>query len=177
MGITCLKRSTVVEDLMVTKSSNKAVAYFYCQHDDPKKRDARVLLGTLLYHITEQIPLFPSIEFPTFDSSIKEVSVLQKSIATLSTGFGNTYLVIDALDELDIHQNGVTADRKSILPILKDLAGIPHLRLLVTSREKDEIKRAFELPSITLREDHVSADINNYIEQRILLARPGTKCH
>ncbi|KAF8492893.1 hypothetical protein JB92DRAFT_1219741 [Gautieria morchelliformis] len=162
--------STVIEDLRGMRSSKTAVACFYCQQ---KKHDGRVLLGTLLYQLTNQIP-FLSPHFPTFDSSINEIPVLKASIITLQQMvFESIYLVVDALDELDIVTGtNAASDQYGVLSILKELAGIPGLRVLATGREKDNIKAVLGPPSITITEDDISDEINSYIKDRVRLLQP-----
>ncbi|KAF8486534.1 hypothetical protein JB92DRAFT_3130948 [Gautieria morchelliformis] len=165
--------STVIENLTRIKDSRTALAYFYCRHDDGKNCSSHVLISTLLYQLTLQIPLASSY-FPIFNGPDQMVSAFEETIALLLRFvFGSIYLVIDGLDELDTWSGIDSNERAPILLLLNRLASVQGLRLLVTGRRKTEIITALGQPTIDISEDDTKDDIDNYIRNRVRLARPG----
>jgi hypothetical protein len=93
-------RSTIIEDLIGMKDSKMAVVFYYCQHNDQKKYESMVLLHTLIYQLSKQIP--PNLDyFPSIDAVSMEL--FQAIITSLvKKVFHTIYIVVDGLNELDI---------------------------------------------------------------------------
>lgn len=127
-------RSIVINALTVSDTQEMTVAYFYCQYDNPRKRDPHIVLGTLLCEVIEQLPagspLVPGILHP----EILPTEELLKELISLSRGLETPLaVVVDALDECDAE------NRRALIIALKRLS--LHAKVLVTSRDQNDIQQ------------------------------------
>jgi hypothetical protein len=143
------------------------VAFFYCEHDNPKKHDPRSILATLLHQVLRQLPTGPwdDLELDAF-STIQSVEKLYKSLRAACIHLERikpAFLIVDALDECD------TATRKRLLPLLVSLGHAS--RLLLTSRKEGDIEKALKnTPSIRITAQDVESDIKEYVSRKVRLA-------
>jgi hypothetical protein len=116
--------------------NDTTVAFFYCEHRDPDRRDLSKLLSSILYQIVQESkPPPPSSISRLIDRHSNKVSkytLLQLGdlICEVATKHKRVYLVIDALDECE--------NMAKLLPTLQRLAG--SLRLFVTSRDYVDVR-------------------------------------
>ena len=144
-----------------------AVAFFYCEHDNPKKHDSRSIIATLLHQVLGQLPASPwdGLELDPFSTTHS----LENSLKTACNILERTrpvFLVIDALDECD------PATRKELLPLLVSLSH--DSRLLLASRNKEDIWNALKsFPSIAITDQDVKNDIHQYVSRNVRLVGDG----
>jgi hypothetical protein len=141
-----------------------AVAFFYCEHDNPKKHDSRTLLATLLHQVLGQLSAGPwdGLELDPFSTAHSLENFLRTACNILERT-RPVFLVIDALDECD------PATRKELLPVLISLGH--DSRLLLTSRNKEDIWNTLKsFPSIVVTDQDVKDDIHRYISRNVRLA-------
>lgn len=144
-----------------------AVAFFYCEHDNPKKHDPRSLLATLLHQVLRQLPAGPwdGLELDPFSTAHSSEN-LCSSLETACNYLERTrpvFLVIDALDECD------PATREELLPLLISLGHSS--RLLLTSRNEKDIWNALKrFPLIAITDQDVENDIHQYVSRKVRLA-------
>ncbi len=147
-----------------------AVAFFYCEHDNPKKHDPRSLLATLLHQVLRQLPAGPwdGLEVDPF-STTHSLESLCSSLKTACNHLERTkpvFLVIDALDECD------PATREELLPLLISLGH--DSRLLLTSRNEEDIWNALKsFPLIAITDQDVKNDIRQYVSRKVRLLGNG----
>ncbi|KAH9041800.1 hypothetical protein EDB84DRAFT_1559566 [Lactarius hengduanensis] len=147
-----------------------AVAFFYCEHDSPKKHDPRSLLATLLHQILRQLPAGPwdGLELDPF-STAHSLENLCSSLKTACNYLERTrpvFLVIDALDECD------RTTREELLPLLISLGN--DSRLLLTSRNEEDIWNALKsFPLIAITDQDVKNDIHQYVSRKVRLVGDG----
>lgn len=141
-----------------------AFAYFYCQHDEPEKRDPKMLFGSLLHQLISQLPLHsPCIHAISLDT----ISDISKSIAAVAKEFRHTYLIVDALDECDIKAF------PSIMSCFTLLSG--DTSLLITSRDDPLINKAFRAEStVSINPQDIEHDIKEFVKGKIYPS-PGTE--
>ncbi|KAI0250584.1 ankyrin repeat-containing domain protein, partial [Lactifluus subvellereus] len=143
-----------------------AVAFFYCEHDNPKKQDPRSILATLLYQVLRQLPAGPrdDLELDAF-AATQSVQKLYSSLKLACIHLERikpAFLIVDALDECD------TTTRKRLLPLLVSLGHAS--RLLLTSRKQGDIEKALQnTPSIAITAKDVEDDINEYVSRKVRL--------
>jgi len=146
------------------------VAFFYCEHDNPKKHDPRSLLATLLHQVLRQLPAGPwdGLELDPF-STTHTLENLCSSLKTACDHLERTrpvFLVIDALDECD------PATREELLPLLISLGH--DSRLLLTSRNEEDIWNALKsFPLIAITDQDVKNDIRQYVSRKVRLLGNG----
>ncbi|KAH8999495.1 hypothetical protein EDB92DRAFT_2081633, partial [Lactarius akahatsu] len=160
--------SIVIEWVMNPTISGKqaAVAFFYCEHDNPKKHNPRSLLATLLHQVLGQLPgPWDGLELDIF-SKAHSPENLRNSLKTACNYLERTrpvFLIIDALDECD------PATREELLPLLISLGN--DSRLLLTSRNEEDIWNALKsFPLIAITDQDVKNDIHQYVSRKVTLA-------
>ncbi|KAI9448408.1 hypothetical protein H4582DRAFT_2051866 [Lactarius indigo] len=164
--------STVIEWIRNPPISGKraAVAFFYCEHDSPKKHDPQSLLATLLHQVLRQLPAGPwdGLELDPF-STAHSLENLCSSLRIACNYLERTrpvFLVIDALDECD------RATREELLPLLISLGH--DSRLLLTSRNEEDIWNALKgFPLIAITDQDVKNDIHQYVSRKVRLVGDG----
>jgi len=159
------------------------LAYFFFDFNDKEKQDARALLISLLFQLSNQSDSFCDALYTlrgTHEHGSRQpkesalISCLEKMLRIPSKV--PIYLVIDALDECpNDTASGVESPRYEVLKLVEKLANwnIGNLRLCVTSRFEADIK-AYLVPltSTSTRislQDQVGQkrDIEQYIRSKI----------
>ncbi|KAI0301911.1 hypothetical protein B0F90DRAFT_1667745 [Multifurca ochricompacta] len=144
-----------------------AVAFFYCEHDNPKKHDPRSLLATLLHQVLRQLTIGPrddlDLDALSATQSLDKLCTSLKAACACLERIMPVFLVVDALDECS------TTTRKRLLPLLISLGR--DVRLLLTSRKEGDIGNALRnTPSISITAEDVKGDIHEYVSRKIRLA-------
>jgi hypothetical protein len=147
-----------------------AVAFFYCEHDNPKKHDPRSLLSTLLHQVLRQLPAGPwdGLELDPFSTAHSSENLCDslKTACNILERTRPVFLVIDALDECD------PATREELLPLLISLSH--DSQLLLTSRKKEDIWNTLKrFPSISITDQDVKNDIHQYVTSKVRLVGDG----
>jgi ankyrin repeat domain-containing protein 50 len=159
-------RSIIINWLGISEK-RPAVAFFYCEHDNPKKRDSRSILATLLYQVLRQLPTdsWDDLELDAFSTtqSVEKLCTSLKDACTLLQKTNPVFLIVDALDECD------TDTRPRLLRFFVSLGR--DSRLLLTSRKASDIDRVLRTtPCITITAKDVESDINKYVSRKVWLA-------
>ncbi|KAI0058420.1 hypothetical protein BV25DRAFT_1234802 [Artomyces pyxidatus] len=141
-------------------ASNTAVAFFYCQYDDPRKSDAGNVLPSLLCNLIEQLPkpgpMLP--EVASWDAQSPET--LSNLMTIIAAEFQTVFLVVDALDECN------PEDRRALIATLKKLS--ESVKILVTSRDWEEIRVSLKnTPVISAERNEVREDLMKFIDSKI----------
>ncbi|KAK6531910.1 hypothetical protein TWF694_003073 [Orbilia ellipsospora] len=147
---------------------NTGLAYFYCDYQDQDNQTADYFVASLLKQLVRRRLILPSkLEefYQTFckERRLPKLTDLTNLLLHTSSFFSQTYLVIDALDELDS-----TRHRRQFLSVLYDLEQKERsIRLFVTSRSHPvDIRSAFENgPNIKIAAS--KSDIRDYITSRL----------
>lgn len=153
--------------------TNDVLAYFYCNYREETRRDPAFVLRALV----KQLCLVGSSnELPEIVLSIYQKRVdqghqtgplhLDESrdlIVALSTGFAQTTIIIDALDECN------RDTRRGLFLTLKHIINsTAHVRIFLTGRNDDDILRILHgFPSHYLDATDNSGDISTYINSEI----------
>jgi hypothetical protein len=146
-------------------SDEVGLAYFYCDYKDPMKQEPAVVLRTLLAQLSSQnIALFQHIQ-NFFKDQYKEntnppsLDLVRSNFEPfLRSSFQKVFIVIDAVDECH--------DRECILSAISAIGdSVEDVKIFVSSREDSLIQENFkEFPNLKIRPNHVSADIESYID-------------
>jgi ribosomal protein L12E/L44/L45/RPP1/RPP2 len=164
--------SSIIEKTLLDTGSDSdvVVAYFYFTFNDPAKQTCDSLLRSLIFQILSSRStsekslsrLHNDCHGGMRQPTISELTGLLKEMLE---SIPSMYLILDALDEC--------TDREDLLRLLKDINmwSQTNTRILVTSREEQDIKhalKAFATTSISIQGSGVDADIYKYIEERLL---------
>ncbi|EPE36656.1 Ankyrin repeat-containing protein [Glarea lozoyensis ATCC 20868] len=162
-GKTVLTSLAVNHTQKVTRGTEAAIVYIYCDYKDPKTQSELELMSSITRQLTEQTSPIP-LEVQKFcEENVRnrrnptgnEWTSLIKSISLL---FRTTYLFIDALDECP------EINRDNFLSLIGKIE--PFVRLFITSRPHLDLKAKFP----TIRRIDISAsvsDVKTYLENEI----------
>lgn len=171
-----LTSSTIIQEVLFMRQvGSAALAFFYFDHQDTSKLDARSLLTSLLVQLCDQSDSFFeafSILYGEHDNGARqpEEDALIKCLMNMISRPGqlSIYVILDALDECpNSHRSPST--RKRVLEVLEELINFrhPNLHVCVTSRPEIDIRWVLE----PLTDSHVilqdesgqRKDIANYV--------------
>lgn len=154
--------SVIIDDLRKNQGARLAVAYFYCEFQDPVKRDPTNVLSSLLAQILRKIPRGSSSVNSLLERCPNPQSAhdfdLPDLIMEFAREFDRTFVVIDAVDECD--------DLAQLLPALTDLA--VEVNVLATGRDKPELRHEFrEHGELIIGRDDINDDVRRFVETEV----------
>ena len=167
---TDFQSSSIIDETLLRCSSDptKALAYFYFDFQDERKRHLDGFVRSLLQQLALQDghglqvleDLYSRCLYGQRQPSRNE---LLKTFQDISQGFSETYIIIDALDEC--------AEIKTVLNTTEFLTKVvPSIHVLATSRWDPNIKRHFESLSavaVPIEVASIQDDIYTYIHETI----------
>jgi hypothetical protein len=163
-------RSSIIIEAVkaVTENNGNIVAFFYCEHNDQKRRDPSVLLATILHQLAQRLrhPFPPSVvaflestssgDSTSPSSDVSSIPKLGDRICDVAKALGNVFLIIDGLDECEYRDN--------LFPILGRIASCTHL--LITSRDTREIRMSLQeyvSHRISISPSDMQGDIRRFV--------------
>jgi hypothetical protein len=175
-----LASSTIIEDIdTMRKAGLASLAFFYCDFREDKKKGLRGLLSSLLIQLCHQSDTYCATLFKFYTEYAEGLrhpgdDALGNCLKNLLNlpGLAPVYLIIDALDECP-NTDAVPSPRNEVLSFIEELieSQIPNLRICVTSRRENDIKRFLDpliFRSVSLHDESGQRrDIEEYIESVI----------
>ncbi|KAF8351877.1 ectomycorrhiza-induced ankyrin-domain/NACHT-domain-containing protein, partial [Amanita rubescens] len=163
--------STIIEDIkaIVEAQPETGLAYFYFDINDKAKQSSRSLISSLVLNLTAKSNNYLPMDklYNKHDKlSLPTKNELLTLLLELLQGFGQTYVVIDALDECD---DDYCKLFDTVIKVIHKWQ-LPHFHLLVTSRrEQDIIMNMEELvpTELHLSAELVGSDIKSYINSAV----------
>jgi hypothetical protein len=152
-------------------SERQACGYFFFDGRDAQQGLQRHedLLRSLIWQFTQQCDGFPAALNKLYDecsSGVQPPSLesLQRTLLPILDSFGDTYVIVDALDEC--------VDRIKLLNWIKEMAGwrVGKLHFLATSRQEREIEirlQSLHPISICLEGESVDSYIATYLDRML----------
>ena len=165
--------SIVVDDLYKSHSTKQTtpVAYIYCnfrqqgQHGSQKVDD---LLISLLKQLAQGLPSLPAPIITLYQAHHTKLTrpsreELLKALRSVVTLFSNTFVVLDALDELS------DDCRAQFLPELFKMQAATNMNIFVTSRPTLNVEKEFQecISCDSLEISATDEDVQTYLEGRI----------
>jgi hypothetical protein len=149
------------------QSKDVACVYYYC-YFGRSQDETSPLLRWIIDQLIRCCQYIPNEILDCFRAGQQpSVSTLVVALSSLAKKFQKIYLFVDALDE--------SLERQNVLDLLLTLAGpgFDNISLLVTSREKIDIKIAIgsTTESISLSNPYVDDDIRTYVRNQVKLHR------
>lgn len=166
----CNAHCTVDDNVKQTHS----LAYFYFSFTDTKKQDAHNLISSLLAQLVKKLPNIPTSISQLHGQYREEklpMDAIKVKLQSLLRDSGQIFLVIDALYECPIGDQGES--RAKVLALLTELSGwaLLNLLVLVTSRKEQDIDKALasllSFPSISIQTDQVQPDVRKYVKSQL----------
>lgn len=148
-------------------SDSNVVRYFFFDFSDVKKQSLdgmlRSLIWQLYYHRTDARQFLESL-YARNGAGRTQPSTRELAAVLSSMTKSNVQVILDALDECQ--------DRRKLLPWIQDLASLPGLRLILTSRMENDIEVALGKwvtagDVLPIQNDLVGKDIRVYLKHRI----------
>jgi hypothetical protein len=174
-----LTSSTIIQDIWSMRQTESVnLAFFYFDHRDAAKLDARGLLSSLLVQLCNQSDRFCEVLstfYEDYDRGSRqpgEDELMHCLRDMISQGNSQVYIIVDGLDECPLEcpdSSGLASPRAEVLEIIQGLIGIsPRVYLCISSRPEMDIRRVLEpLTSHTVsldKEDGQHEDIAEYIK-------------
>jgi hypothetical protein len=128
------------------------MAFFLFDFKDTGKQDARALLSSLIFQLSNQSDGFYDILLRFYSAHYHgmqqpSIGALTQCLEDMLRGSEGlpTYLIIDALDECP-NTTGISSPRDQVLALVERLVelNLPNLRLCVTSRPESDIRTTLE---------------------------------
>ncbi|KAF2727946.1 hypothetical protein EJ04DRAFT_504871 [Polyplosphaeria fusca] len=143
------------------KDPNRVYAYYYCYFGHNQDETTHVL-RSLMNQLCRRKEIVTDLIYQMFKKgSEPTVAELLQALEQVLGHFDNVYFVVDALDEC--------SNRENLLAILRTLAtqpGFEKLRILSSSREYIDIKRAMDFIAkpVSMSNEFVQNDIRLHVE-------------
>lgn len=157
-----------------TTRSQEALAYFYCNKNEPERCDPASILRSIVKQLSSLEPgsdlLRPVVSkyeeeekanFPSGPLDLGECSAL---IVKLIASYSQTNIIIDALDECD---KGTRSGLISVLAgLLKPTRSL--VKIFVSSRDDNDIfARLSELPNLRISAADNAGDIDRFVRSEV----------
>lgn len=171
-----LTSSTLIEDVQfICQAGSTALTFFYFDHQDVTKQNARSLLSSLLIQLCEQFDRFSDLLSVLFmlhgrgSRQPNEHALIQCLKEMISLGLP-VYIIMDGLDECP-DSSGLTSPRAEVLQVIQELVNYSNVHICVTSRLEVDILRVLApltVNSISLHDQPGQLrDVNDYISSVI----------
>jgi hypothetical protein len=143
-----LTSSTIIQDIWsMRRTESVNLAFFYFDHRDAAKLNARSFLSSLLVQLSNQSDLFfevLSTLYMSHDHGSRQPSedeLMQCLRDMIGQGSSPVYIIVDGLDECP-NVPGSASPRAEVLEIIRGLIGkSSHVYLCITSRPEMDIWR------------------------------------
>jgi hypothetical protein len=146
-----LTSSTIIQDLWsMCQTGSANLAFFYFDHRDAAKVDARSLLSSLLVQLSNQSDRFYEVLSTLYMAHDRgsrqpgEDELMQCLRDMISQGKLPVYIIVDALDECP-ESSGLASPRAGVLEIIRGLIDMyPRVQICIASRPEMDIRRVLE---------------------------------
>ena len=164
--------STILQD-MLDQYSNSAVLYFYFDFNDAEKQRHEKMIRSVICQLSKHCAdsVLQDLYSSCSDGSRQPTEeTLLNTIHHMIASLGDTYIILDALDECE--------DRDELLTDLEEIMSWEdaNLHVLATSRREQDIDARLtslsnEQKRINIQSSVVNADIRTYIHDRLQIDR------
>ena len=167
--------STILQNVLdrYSEKSNSAVLFFYFDFNVPEKQRHEKMIRSLIYQLSKLSvnPVLHKLYLSCSDSGRQPpVDTLLNTLHQMMSSQGDTFIIMDALDECD--------DRHELLTNLEQILAWEdvNLHVLVTSRREKDIDEALTPFSssrnrISIQSTLVNDDIRTYVHDRLKVDR------
>ncbi|KAL7276073.1 hypothetical protein RUND412_000957 [Rhizina undulata] len=164
--------STVIDMFTKRMPTNLGLAYFYCKYGEKERQEPESILSTAVKQLSLLSPkgFLPEPVISLYrkqkNDGVERRLWLDEStelILQLSKAFGQTVIIVDALDECD------KETRCQFLDALKELqSSSKSLKIFITSRNDDDIRIELENESdIYIQLSDNSSDIELFVDTEV----------
>src|SRR5436190_3992705 len=152
---------------------DQALAYFYCNRNEDIRRDPEQVLRSFVKQLSFSqdesvlhnalVKIYKKKKLTGFASGKLTFDESRSLLSVLIQAYSRTVLVLDALDE------GERLARVKLIEVFDQLvAKSPHLKILISSRCDDDIKRQLEKrANVGIKATDNADDISKFINEKI----------
>lgn len=161
------------------------VVFFYCNRNEPARRDPTTILQALVKQMSVVLPGLPKSVVAKYEersieglaSGALDLDESYDLLVSLLDLYPQTSIIIDGLDESDLSKRG------QLLDMLKALiaASASVVKFFISSRDDPDIQlKLDDVPNLYIQARDSSRDISRFIERELtqssnrLLSHPGT---
>jgi hypothetical protein len=170
-----------VIDHISTGPQDQALAYFYCNRNEDTRQDPENILHSFVKQLSISrdedavhkalFKVYKEKEKTGFASAKLTFEESKSLLLTLAQAYSQTILVLDALDET-FDQNSDRGDKRvrvELIEVFNDLvAKSQHLKIFISSRRDDDIKRQLEKKAnIGIEATDNKNDISKFVAEKI----------
>lgn len=147
------------------------VVYFYCNRNDPQRRDPTTILQAIVKQVSLALPGLPKLVVTEYDKRVKDgfasgslgFQECYTLLVSLLDIFPQTTIIIDALDECDL------VGRSRLLEVLTTIAqSSANVEIFISSRDDKDIKlKLNSLPNHYITAQDNKGDIKRFIDREI----------
>jgi len=164
-------RCQVVESL---KSLDEPLVYFYCNRNEPERRDSTIILQAMVKQLSLRLPgslpkrvvtEYNKRKDDGFSSGSLEFRECHGLVCSLLDMYPQTTIVIDALDESDPTKRGdLLEGLKMIISTSTSL-----VKVFLSSRDDSDITLELtDVPNLYIHATENMGDINRFIHREII---------
>ena len=165
--------SRVIDEFLDVKRQHDDIglAYFYCKRSEDNRRLAISVLQSFVKQLgccrqtrlhEGLTDMYENKEASGFASNALNMNDVQILLKSIMSALPATTLIIDGLDEC--HE----ADRAEIIRVANELIKVDHVKILISSRRNDDIKRQLRKEAnVGVEATDNSADIRTFILKEV----------
>jgi hypothetical protein len=163
-------RSIIVDDLQSTaQKAETGIAFFYCDYQAQSEKMSALALANIVRQLSGQLVEFPASLYALYERYRRDglpatASELANVLQEVCCGFQKCFILVDAIDEFDVHES------KRAIDFIRTLysCASPETRLFLTSRSFPELKgmddQAVVVP-ISAQEADIKAYVSRMLEE------------
>ena len=165
--------STIIEEIRAfcTSRQSHQVGYYYFSFNEPVTQKAESMLRSLMLQLLKSRSCIPDAImdlYSRYEHEKPPLSDLLGCFRAIIETSGQTYLLIDALDECPAENK----QRAMLIAMLDDIHQwrLHNLHILVTSRKEPDLSdldRMVTFPAIDIQESLVDSDIRLHVQRQL----------
>ena len=174
--------SRVIDYVSQNGPHDQAMAYFYCNRNDTTRRSPEIILRSFVKQLSISlgegtihnalVEVYNAKKTRGFASAKLTFEDCKSLLPTLIQTYPHTLLVLDALDESygsEDRDRGEERDRVELIEFFNDLiAESQHLKIFISSRRDDDIKRQLEKKAnVGIEATDNKKDISRFVAEKI----------
>lgn len=171
-GNRCMVIETMGSPLQHSKINQtcEPVAFFYCNRNEPQRRDPTAIIQTILKQLSVALPGLPKPVVEEYDKRVNHSSAplgfqeCHGLLVSLLEIFPQTTIIIDALDESN------PVERSRLLEVLTTIMHSSNsvVKIFISSRDDIDIKLKLEkVPNLYIEAQDSKEDIKKFIYREV----------
>lgn len=176
-----MNRCMVIQNLESSLPADEPVVYFYCNRNEPERRDPTMIMQAIVKQLSVVLPGFPKPVVAAYDK------ILEHGLASGSLGFEESHallvslldlyhqtaIIIDALDESDPVKCGQFLE---LLTVIMH-SSVSLVKAFISSRDDIDIRLALgNVPNLYISAQDNEEDIARFIHREMAVSISTDRC-